>query len=269
VASPVTDNRPSGARRRGRIVAVSPDDGAAIDLRNPALAAFLSWLVPGLGQLYQGRRFKGGLFMGVILFTLVVGMWLGGGRVVYASWVPRALAPGRPLVARIDRWSFLCQAGVGLVGLPALAQAMSLHGSGLAPILPGGVFAPPVVPRQLVARAYAERLVQGDPDIERDDFIDRPPVRESRIDQLSLWHRQLGRWFDIGTLWTMLAGMLNLLVVYDAWAGPMGSEGSGRSAPGGGAGPAGGVLAGGQGGSAGGPGGDEPRPGRERTRGAR
>ncbi|MFM8380081.1 MAG: DUF6677 family protein, partial [Planctomycetia bacterium] len=26
-----------------------------------------------------------------------------------------------------------------------------------------------------------------------------------------------------GTLYTMLAGMLNVLVVYDAWAGPLGT----------------------------------------------
>lgn len=230
---PLSKTPPPAEQGAGRIVAVSPDDGAAIDLRNPAFAAFLSWLVPGLGQVYQGRRFKGGLFMGVIVFTLAVGMWLGGGRVVYASWVPRALAPGRPLLARIDRWSFVCQAAVGIVGLPAIVQAMSLHGSGLEPVLPGGFLAPPLVPRQLVARDYAERLIQRDPDIEREDFIDRPPVRESRFDQLSLWHRQLGRWFDIGTLWTMLAGMLNLLVIYDAWAGPMGTETTGRTRSGG------------------------------------
>jgi hypothetical protein len=41
-----------------RRVAISPDDGTAIDLRNPGLAAALSWLIPGLGQLYQGRTFK-------------------------------------------------------------------------------------------------------------------------------------------------------------------------------------------------------------------
>jgi hypothetical protein len=38
---------------------------------------------------------------------------------------------------------------------------------------------------------------------------------------LSVWQRRLGRFFDIGTLYTMLAGLLNLLVIYDAWAGPM------------------------------------------------
>jgi hypothetical protein len=47
-------------------------------------------------------------------------------------------------------------------------------------------------------------------------MLDRRPA-----DQLSIWHRRLGRFFEIGTLYTMLAGMLNILVVYDAWSGPM------------------------------------------------
>ena len=36
-----------------------------------------------------------------------------------------------------------------------------------------------------------------------------------------MWQKRLGRLFDIGTLYTVLAGLLNLLVIYDAWAGPM------------------------------------------------
>ena len=44
---------------KARYAAVSPDDGSRIELRNPFLAAVLSWLVPGLGQIYQGRTFKG------------------------------------------------------------------------------------------------------------------------------------------------------------------------------------------------------------------
>ena len=99
-----------------RIVAVSPDDGSAIDLRNPALAAALAWAVPGLGHLYQGRVFKGRLFMGAILGTFLAGMWLGGGKVVYASWKPGD-----------TRWAFVCQAGAGLVALPAVVQALQLQ----------------------------------------------------------------------------------------------------------------------------------------------
>lgn len=195
-----------------RIVAVSPDDGSAIDLRNPALAAILSWAVPGLGQLYQGRTFKGRLFMGAILGTFLAGMWLGGGRVVYASWKPGD-----------TRWAFLCQAGAGLVAMPAVMQSLALNGAAKQPLLGSQFMVPPLVAGQYVSRAYADRLAASDPDIDADDFFDRPPLKQFRGEQVSLWQRRLGRWFDIGTLYTMLAGMLNVLVVYDAWAGPLGT----------------------------------------------
>ncbi len=195
-----------------RIVAVSPDDGAAIDLRNPAIAAALSWAVPGLGQVYQGRTHKGGLFMAAILSTFVVGLWLGGGKVVYASWKPSE-----------PRWAFVCQAGAGVVVLPAIVQSAKLLGPARQPFLLGGLMAPPLAPGQYVSRAYAERLAADDPDIGAEDFFDKPPLKQFRRDELAIWHRRLGRFFEIGTLYTMLAGMLNLLVIYDAWAGPLGA----------------------------------------------
>ena len=197
---------------RPRVVAVSPDDGSAIDLRNPALAALLSWCVPGLGQLYQGRTQKGRLFMGAILGTFLAGLWLGGGKVVYASWQPGD-----------TRWAYVCQAGAGLVALPALVQSMQLNGVARQPLFGSGFMAPPLAPGQYVSRAYADRLISIDPDIDAENFFDKPPLRQFRIDQVSIWHRRFGRWFEIGTLYTMLAGMLNLLVIYDAWAGPLGT----------------------------------------------
>ena len=39
-------------------------------------------------------------------------------------------------------------------------------------------------------------------------------------DQLGQWHRELGSYFDLGTVYTMIAGLLNLLVIWDAWGGP-------------------------------------------------
>jgi TM2 domain-containing membrane protein YozV len=200
-----------------RIVAISPDDGSAIDLRSPALAAVLSWAVPGLGQFYQGRTTKGGLFMAAILTTFVVGLWLGGGKVVYASWKPGD-----------TRWAFVCQAGAGLVALPAVVQSSQLLGPLRQPfvlgggLLPVGFMAPPLAPGQYVSRTYADRLARHVPGIKPDDFFDKPPLKQFRRDQLAQWHRQLGKFFEIGTLYTMLAGMLNLLVIYDAWAGPLG-----------------------------------------------
>lgn len=193
-----------------RFVAISPDDGSTIDLRNPAVAAVLSWLVPGLGQLYQQRTMKGGLFMGGLLTALIVGLWLGDGRVVYASW-----RPGE------TRLAFLGQAGIGAVAVPAILQSMRLSGPARQPYLASAWFTPPLNPGQFVSEAYAERVLAAEPSLERKAFVDRPPFKQCTIDQLSIWHERLGRNFDIGTLYTVLAGMLNLLVVYDAWAGPL------------------------------------------------
>jgi hypothetical protein len=204
----------------GRSVAISPDDDSVIDLRNRTLAAFLAWCVPGLGHFYQGRKHKGGLFMGAILGMFLAGLWLGGGKVVYAAW-----RPAEP------RWAFVCQAGAGLVAMPALLQSRHLSGAAKQPFFTSTFMAPPLHPGQIVSRAYADRLIATDPDIEDEAFFDRPPYRQFRGDQLSLWQRRLGRWFEFGTLYTMLAGMLNILAIYDAFAGPLGAGSSNGSDP--------------------------------------
>lgn len=198
-----------------RRVAISPDDGTAIDLRNPALAAALSWVIPGLGQLYQGRTFKGVIFLVTLLGTFLAGMWIGGGNVVYASWRPSE-----------KRWAFLGQAGIGAAAIPAVLQSYAVGGSAGQPLANLPWLVPPLARGQAVSEAFARRLVGTDPDVTAEDFRRQPGVGmryEPRHSggQLSLWHRRLGRSFDIGTLYTMLAGLLNLLVIYDAWAGPM------------------------------------------------
>jgi hypothetical protein len=192
-------------------VAVSPDDGSAIDLRNPLLAAVLGWLVPGLGHLYQGRVFKGRLFLATILGTFLLGWWIGAGRVVFHEWRPAD-----------KRLAFVGQAGIGLAAIPAFIQSRLLNGPARQPFGCSQWFAPPVRNGQYVSARYAARLVASEPAIVADDFFDRPPLKQFRGDELAIWQYQLGRAFDIGTLYTMLAGMLNILVVFDAWAGPMG-----------------------------------------------
>lgn len=191
-----------------RVVAISPDDGSAIDLRDPGVAALLSWLVPGLGQLYQGRRLKGRVFMAALVGILLAGLWIGGGKVVYCQWRPGA-----------RRLEFIGQAGIGAVAIPAVIQAWSLAGAG-RPVLPGGLFAPPLVRNQPVSPAYADRLERAEPGMTFSSVAAGGRCT-SGVDQLSLWYLQLGRFFDIGTLYATIAGLLNLLVVYDAWAGPL------------------------------------------------
>ena len=106
---------------------------------------------------------------------------------------------------------------------PAVVQSLQLHGVSKQPFLASTFMAPPLVAGQYVSRRYADRLAASDPDIDAEEFFDRPPLKQFRGEQVSHWQRRLGRWFDIGTLYTMLAGMLNVLVIYDAWAGPLGT----------------------------------------------
>lgn len=199
-------------------MAVSPDDGAAIDLKQPMVAMLLAWLLPGAGHLYQGRRFKGVLFLVVILSVYLTGFVLGGGRVVYWSWKPGE-----------QRWAMACQAGIGIAALPAAAQSMLLNGSGKA-AMAGGFMAPPVGLNQPVDEGYARGMIARMPSLSEDDFRRQPRMRvwEFLRDELSIWHHDLGRWFEIGTLYTMIAGMLNMLVIYDAGFGPMGAAASER-----------------------------------------
>src|SRR5689334_9651134 len=102
-----------------------------VELRNPPLAALLSWLVPGLGHIYQGRTGKGLLFMICILSTWFFGLALAEGHSVYAS--NRTIA--RQLV-------FGCQLGAGLPAAPAVMQAVYLRNHPQP--LWNGFMAPPI-----------------------------------------------------------------------------------------------------------------------------
>ncbi|MHC2069374.1 DUF6677 family protein [Bremerella sp. T1] len=146
-----------------------------VDLKNPSTAIFLAWLIPGAGHLYQGRRGKGILFLVCILSIYFLGLSMGGGRVVYAKWDNEE-----------KRLPLICQLGVGLPTLPALAQALLVRQK-RDPIEIGG------------ARIMA------------------PPAKG----EMSDLHRKYGYLFEMGTLYTMIAGLLNVLVIYDAGAGPV------------------------------------------------
>src|SRR5688572_29222898 len=101
-----------------------------IDLRSPAIAGVIAWLVPGGGHLYQRRYAKGVLFMVCILGTYFFGLSLADGHVVYAS-----------LTKEDFRWQYACQLGVGASALPALVQNQLVRRN-QAPLF-GGVMAPP------------------------------------------------------------------------------------------------------------------------------
>jgi hypothetical protein len=80
---------------------------------------------------------------------------------------------------------YACQLGVGLPAMPALVQA----GRDPRDPLWGGIMA--------------------------------PPIEEGGIDELSELNRTYGARYDMGVLYTMVAGLLNVLAIFDAYGGPL------------------------------------------------
>ncbi len=173
--------------------------GRPIALKNPGWAALLSWLVPGLGQLYQGRTGKGVLFFLCIGGTFLFGLLIGGGRVAYASQLPLTPSPV-PFVQ--DRWAFLCQAGIGGFAIPAMiARHRAMNDE---PPLPGELFRPPGLAR-------------------RGEYTttDGAGATVFHTDEFAQWNYELGYRFELGMIFTVIAGLLNILAVYDAHDGPL------------------------------------------------
>ncbi len=150
------------------------------------LAGLLSYLVPGLGQICQGRIGKGLLFMVILLGMFMFGQAMGNWQNVYMS------RPD-PVQGRADafslpaRYQFAGQFWVGVAAWPAIAQYMDW------PIPLEGEF---------------WKTFQRAPR----DFVD--------FDQINDTIKRSDKTPDLGWVYTVIAGMLNVLVIYDAVAGP-------------------------------------------------
>jgi hypothetical protein len=148
----------------------------SVSLKNPLKAAFLAWLIPGLGHFYQGRIGKGILYSTCILGLFGFGLLLGEGNIVYWRWV-------NPLS---DPENFrLYYPGQFFAGLPALLALIqgTLDALGLQPILWG--------------------------------FMDKPA--DVIINGL---HPRLGKLVEVGSVYTTVAGLLNIFAIFDAYDGP-------------------------------------------------
>src|SRR5271157_2478947 len=157
---------------------VSAMSQPSVPLRQPYLAAFLAWLVPGLGHFYQGRTGKGWLYAICILGLYLVGFALGEGKIIYWRWVNPLNNPEKFCLY------YLGQFFVGLPSLPALIQG-TLH-----------YLSPDSGP-----------LFWG--------FMAEPPQNV-----LNGLQPRLSKLVEIGTIYTTVAGLLNILAIYDAFEGP-------------------------------------------------
>lgn len=158
-----------------------------LELKNPLTAGILTWLVPGWGHYYQGRTVKAVLFFLCIVPTFIIGCVLGSSseagiaRNVYYSWR-----------FQDKRLFFIPQACLAMAAVPAGLQAMQLNNGG-SPLF--GTFMAP-------------------PQLTPDDSTGVPPL----LDQITF---DLSFLFELGTYLTVIAGLMNLLAIFDAVDGPV------------------------------------------------
>ena len=192
------------------------EDGepVVVNLGNPYVAAVLAWLIPGAGHFYQRRFAKGLLFMVCVLSTFFVGLGLGHGRVVYASYRPNDF-----------RWQYpLFQVHCGIVALPAMVQAYKTKdGSDPYWVLCQRYPADYKVESLRFSEISKDELTSISPKETLKDGLMAPPPGvpdPQHEDALGAWHFDYRHFYELGTLYTMVAGILNLLAVYDAFCGP-------------------------------------------------
>lgn len=88
------------------------------------------------------------------------------------------------------RYPYIFQVGVGLPALPAIIQNRLIRAE-KAPLFGSTVMAPPA--------RYNEQV----------------------HDEVASWWADYGYFFELGSLYTMVAGLLNFMAVYDAYSGPL------------------------------------------------
>jgi hypothetical protein len=152
------------------------------------LAGVLSYLVPGLGHIAQGRTGKGVMFMGILLGMFFLGQAMGNWQNVYMPEVDQRdknNAVLRPLSSIYNRWHFAGQFWIGVAAWPAIWQFYKM----------------PM------------------PEAETSEFWHRFQ-REPDENVLNPFLTDSDKSPDLGWVYTVVAGMLNILVIYDAVMGP-------------------------------------------------
>lgn len=166
-------------------------------------AGFLSFLIPGLGQISQGRIGKGTVFMVCLLGLFFTGQALGDWKNVYLPNVANQppVEVGSPAVLRIvnpllhlgqpvikpvyHRWHYAGQFWIGVAAWPAIWQYNQL----------------PVPAKETNPFLH--------------DFQKEPDAAE--INTLLI---NSDKTPDLAWVYTVIAGVMNILVIYDAYAGP-------------------------------------------------
>jgi hypothetical protein len=196
-AQPPPPNGEASARPTAATATVAPAGATTSDPHTvPAeaslerfdpLAAFASYAIPGLGQLLQGRTAKGILFMVCLPLLFYYGLFLGSFSNVYMVRHPSIV---QSLYARPV---FAAQFFIGVPAWPAIYEYARARSEMRQPI-PG------------------EGGERG-----RQLFGYGADLGEAKLNDLQ---RAADKRWDLGWVCTLIAGVLNILVIYDAFAGP-------------------------------------------------
>lgn len=174
-----------------------PKAAEARDFQTGLFCAFLSYLVPGLGQIVQGRVFKGAVFLVAIYALFFYGMYLGSGTAVVDAKTYKVqgnvyLPPSGPggekagfLSDLYNRPQFAGQFWVGAVAWPAVVQYLYYNPNDTDGLPVLGKFM-----RTPEEKALNAVTVAGDKTLE------------------------------LGWVYTVIAGVLNIIIMYDALCGP-------------------------------------------------
>ncbi len=189
-------------------------------------AGLLSYLVPGLGQIVQGRIGKGVLFLVCIYALFFYGLYLGSGTVKIGDeahtvnsnvFLPDTADENGPLslgaIVRnlYNRPQYVGQFWVGVVAWPALWQYAHSDREARREVRElekqGGAGA------EAKIEALHARLKNGDPTFGK--FQSTPSD-----DTINAVQTAGDKRLEIAWVCTVIAGVLNIMVIYDAIAGP-------------------------------------------------
>jgi hypothetical protein len=201
-------------------------------------AGVLSYLVPGLGQIVQGRVGKGLLFLVCIYTLFFYGLYLGSGAVTIGKrtyritsnvYLPDTYEDGRNetmprlLVNLYNRPQFAGQFWVGVAAWPAVWQYLTYNRE-QAHRLDDEIDS---LYRQADnagdEKAAAEKLQEAEK-LEQAVRHSHPLLgdfqREPSASSINAVQNAGDKRMELAWVYTVIAGVLNIMVIYDAVAGP-------------------------------------------------
>jgi hypothetical protein len=205
------------------------------------LAGLLSYFVPGLGQIIQGRVGKGLLFLVCIYTLFFYGMHLGTGSVTIGSRTYRLSSNvylpdtadedvkgplNRLLTNLYNRPQFAGQFWVGVAAWPAIWQYMHFDRATNQEIehqIDGLYQEADRFETEGNTQAAADKKREAQ-ELERSGRHRHPLLgdyqREPSAAAINAVHNAGDKRLELGWVYTVIAGVLNIMVIYDAVAGP-------------------------------------------------